>query len=235
MTAPARKIRRDGLIEDYREYVASLVMRLMRIMQLPYEHRDELTAAGYLGLVEAAERYDFSVGTDFKCYAFLRIRGAVIDCIRKYSQVSGAGYRYVKALQGAHELQVEATERDRNPTQTALNTRTQLEQMLEYAGRSAFAFRLSMTDAEAELQDKSVEQENVEHHITRREDHARLRQLVAKLPAKERFIIEQHYFCGRSFTDIATESCELSKSWISRLHSRALRLLKESYLSDEDE
>jgi RNA polymerase sigma factor for flagellar operon FliA len=50
---------------------------------------------------------------------------------------------------------------------------------------------------------------------------------VATLPEKERTIIEQYYFHDRKFSDIATQSAGLSKSWVSRLHDRALATLKE--------
>ena len=72
------KIFRKNLVEEFQEYVHAVVGRLMRAVNLPTHMEDEFVAAGYLGLVEAASRFDRDSGKKFKSYAFLRIRGAVI-------------------------------------------------------------------------------------------------------------------------------------------------------------
>jgi DNA-directed RNA polymerase specialized sigma subunit len=58
--------------------------------------------------------------------------------------------------------------------------------------------------------------------------------LVATLPEKERMIIEQHYFHDRSFVEIANNYAGLSKSWVSRLHDRALSILRAKMVASVD-
>jgi RNA polymerase sigma factor (sigma-70 family) len=56
--------------------------------------------------------------------------------------------------------------------------------------------------------------------------------LIATLPEKERLIVEDYYLKEKSFVEIANENGGMSKSWVSRLHSRALELLKERLLEE---
>jgi RNA polymerase sigma factor (sigma-70 family) len=47
------------------------------------------------------------------------------------------------------------------------------------------------------------------------------------LPEKERIIIEQYYFHDLTLSEVAQQYAGLSKSWVSRLHDRALGMLRE--------
>lgn len=223
--------KRDNLIRQYRKYVHSVVGRLIHILGLPSEMYDEFVGAGYLGLVEAAERFNPQTGNDFRCYAFLRIRGAIIDNIRATSNISGKAYRYAKALQSAQNIrQAGGPMRNKHASQWTNDGPDRMAGILEFAAQSALAFRLSLHDAESELGRLEQTAFCPQHAAEKREIETILGDLVAKLPAKERTIIEGFYFKDKSFSEIALENPGLSKSWISRLHVRGLSLLKELYV-----
>src|SRR5437868_836485 len=95
---------RDCLIEEYQSYVHQVARKLIHLMNLPFELLDEIVSSGYVGLVEAAERFNASQGVDFRTYAFLRIRGAMIDNIRNTSDLTGKAYKSAKALKAVQEL-----------------------------------------------------------------------------------------------------------------------------------
>lgn len=217
---------RDLLIEEYRTFVDFVAGRLIRRMGLPHTLFEELRAAGYLGLVEAAERFDGRRGSDFRPFAFLRVRGAIIDSIRRISDLSGKAYRYARALQAAEGLREEIYHQRASDAPGASEKEARLAQILEYAATCAFAFRLSVCDAETELAEAEGQPDNPEDLIHNRAVARTLRRLVRELPEKERRIIEGYYFDDRSFADLIDPDEHLSKSWVSRLHARALAQLR---------
>lgn len=216
---------RDQLIKRYRGYVVQLVKRFERVFGLPPEQHDEFIAAGYMGLVEAANRFASNQGTDFRSFAYLRIRGAVIDAVRETSELSGSAYRYARALAAMNELREQ---------QLSEEQRDRLGQIKEYAAQGALAFRLAFQDHEVEAsefyQEDVLDQQEL---VERRTLSSRLRQAVKKLPEKEQLIVEEYYFAGKPFVQIVEENESMSKSWVSRLHRRALKNLRELYEEDE--
>lgn len=222
--------KRDRLISEYRKYVHSIVGRLIHTMGLPSELYEEFVAAGYLGLVEAAQRFDFASGNEFKHFAFFRIRGAIIDSIRATSNLSGRAYRFAKALQAAQTLREDGLGKGDASASPGGCGRNTLAKVLNFAAHSALAFRLSMADAELELTSSENGGVTPEQTLEKKEEQHLFCKLIATLPPKERTIIEDYYFREKTFSEIAAQNKRLSKSWISRLHARALCRLKERYL-----
>ena len=218
---------RDDLIIEYQEYVRSLVGQMVQAMGLPSAHFDEFVSAGFLGLVEAAERFRPDSGVEFRNFAYLRIRGAVIDSIRACSDLSGRAYHYAQALKRANELRSSEVEED---ALAPVEGKGSLARILEYSARIAMAFRLSLDNSDGQLSQEGPHISNPEVLVSDRQEAILVKRLLAQLPDKERLIIEEHYFNDKSFIEISREYPSLSKSWISRLHTRALTLLKEAYV-----
>ena len=227
---------RDELVVAYRKYVDHLVALLIKRMHLPLEMFDELAAAGYLGLVEAAERFDFTSGSEFKTFAFLRIRGAVIDSIRRTSDLAGKAYRYFRALQAVQDLRERmlADAAMGRPRKLSQSDAQRLAVILDYAAKGALAYRLSYSDVEEEVAAIKRLDITPEDELSSRERCAILRELVKALPDNERLIIEEYYFRDKPFSQIASEHEGFSKSWVSKLHGRALERLKEMYVALAD-
>lgn len=225
----SRERNRDALILHYQHYVKQVAGSLVTKMNLPHQMFDEYVSAGYLGLVEAAERYDSSHGKDFKSYAYLRIRGAIIDSIRRTADVPGYVYnRYVKALKAAHELREELYEQQSREKDKPVND-AMLSQVLEYLSLSALAFRISQHDVESELSSMEDSALNPGRLFEIKEDNEIIHSLIDSLPSKERYVVKSYYFEGKSLVSIAEEQGDVSRSWVSRLHARALKILKEKY------
>lgn len=216
------RVKRDALIEKYHGYVERVVGQMIRTLSFPPALRDEFVSAGYLGLVEAASRFDPKRGREFKAFAFLRIRGAIIDYIRSSSHLSGRSYRAFKALEASQSMRSEMLE-----TQGSLG-KSRAEEALELLSKSAIAFRLTGVTTDTLVPETSAPDE-LEVQLDKKRNAEKIRQVVATLPEKERTIIEQYYFHDRKLTDVAAQYAGLSKSWVSRLHDRALSLLKDRF------
>ncbi len=216
---------RNGLVERYHGYVELIVGRMIRSLGFPNALREDFLAAGYLGLVEAASRFDPARGHDFRAFAFLRVRGAIIDYIRASCELSGSTYRAFKALEASQELRSDAFEEHASRVRGG---RERAQSSLEHLAKSLVAFRLSSVRASM-AQGGATDPDEPDRELDRKRNAARVRAVVATLPDKERTIIEQYYFHDRKFTEVAARYSGLSKSWVSRLHDRALAILRERF------
>ncbi len=217
---------RNGLIEQYQGYVRATVRKLINYMGLPNNRFDDFVSAGNLGLVEAASRFDPRSNDSFQNYAFLRIRGAVIDSIREESELKGVAYRRAKALALAHEIRMEAFNRVAEGKPEQKENKSCVDATLDYTAKITLSHRLSFHDCEDAINDSEGGVASPEEAFEKKERAQRIRKLLATLPERERLILENFYFKDMSFTDIANNHAGLSKSWISRLHDKGLELLK---------
>ena len=215
---------RNALIEKYYDYVELVVAHLIRAMRLPPPMKEEFISAGLFGLIEAAGRYKPDRGQKFKTFAFLRIRGAVIDYIRTSCDLTGYAYRRLRALEVAQQLREEQAERSVvGKTERPVAS----DEGIDYLERMAVVFRLAGQTEEEEANAPEQEAHNLERNLEKKRESKKIREIVATLPEKERIIIEQHYFQDRKLVEVAEQFAGLSKSWVSRLHDRAIDMLRE--------
>ena len=73
---------KNQIISHYIYLVAMVVKRLMPQYK-DYSEKDELMSYGVIGLIDAVNKFDQSKGVKFQTYASLRIRGEIIDYMRK--------------------------------------------------------------------------------------------------------------------------------------------------------
>jgi len=87
-----------GHLPLVRHIVQKVVSQLGRKVDV-----EDLISSGTLGLVKAARAYDPSKNAEFKTYAYIRIRGAVIDELRANSFVPSAAHRQIRLVQQAYQ------------------------------------------------------------------------------------------------------------------------------------
>ena len=228
MSGDSKRERRDAMIEECRNYARFLVVRMVQLMGLPSRYIDEFVAAAYLGLVEAAERFDHRNDTNFKSFAYLRIRGAVIDSIRANSELTGTAYKYARALQAIQDL---GEAEGLSGSEATADPAAELGRLLEYAASGALAFKLSMSDAEREVEELVDMDQTPEEQLRSKELRGVFNQLLSELPPQERAVMRGIYVEGKSMGEVGEGLGKgRSKSWVSRLHARGLAMVKQKYL-----
>lgn len=191
------------------------------------EERADLEAWGKAGLLEAARRFDASRGVTFRTFAYYRVRGAMLDGLRKTGTWSRRGYQRV-ALLGAVQSTSEGAYEDHCVAGREVS-REQAEQMLrEHMASMATAMTLGLFAASAVDSQEGVvavsSERDPESEYVSAELGGLLRSSIADLPPPEDEIVRRHYFEGESLEAVGS-SLGLSKSWASRLHTRAIRRL----------
>jgi RNA polymerase sigma factor for flagellar operon FliA len=93
---------REQLILDNLIYVRKILSTLMTNLPANYD-RDNLEQAGMVGLVETARTFDPSRGVSFRTYCYPRIRGAIVDEMRKNSPIPQQMMIHINAVKAAYE------------------------------------------------------------------------------------------------------------------------------------
>jgi RNA polymerase sigma factor for flagellar operon FliA len=91
-----KMIERQKLTVSMMPYAAKMAARMMLQLNIPMAMRSDVEAAAYLGLTEAAHRSDTLDDERFRGFAVLRIRGAVVDFLRKQGYYSPTAYKAIK-------------------------------------------------------------------------------------------------------------------------------------------
>ncbi len=227
---PDSKCSRDQLVIKYHRFVSNLCKKMIRDMGLPAACLEDLVSAGSLGLIQAAERYDRASDGEFLKFAFLRIRGAIIDSLRYGANLSGRVYHYAKALQLTNDVEEATLLARRKRAESKVDPSVTLAKIMDFAATGCLAYRLTESEAARELSRIPAEAEDPEQICAKETNTKKILQIIATLPEKERTILIEHYFKDKSLLQISHEQCHLSKSWISRLRAQALIRFKDRYL-----
>jgi RNA polymerase sigma factor for flagellar operon FliA len=193
---------------------------------------DDLKSFAHEGLLQAARTFDASKGVPFRRWANLRIKGAIIDGVRRWGSLPRRVYRELQAIQaGDRVLEAYDEEDAANPARTP---EAADERLSSYLAGIATAIAIgSMTAAPRENVDSEGNELSPEDRFAQAEMVARVKEIVAELPMQERTLVEKHYFGGETLDDAAA-SIGLSKSWGSRLHARAIESIARKLRSTGD-
>ncbi|QEF98526.1 RNA polymerase sigma-D factor [Stieleria maiorica] len=221
--SPSTQSDRDRLVLDNIDYVGR-ILSTMTFFSKNDDHRENLHSAGILGLVQAAASFDPDQGVAFRTFAYPRIRGAIVDELRKQSPVSPRMMRHV----GTIKRLCETLEPPITPEQLAQRSSLSIEVVLECLE----AMRFIKPDDWNDLSD--VVHKTWRTSIDSPEDLAEkeeigelLAELIEQLPEKERLVMTLYYAEELNLAEIGA-AMGLSESRTSRLLAAARFRLKEA-------
>jgi RNA polymerase sigma factor for flagellar operon FliA len=181
---------------------------------------DDLRSFGREGLLAAARSFDESRGVPFRRWANVLIRGAMIDGVRQWGDLPRRVYRELRAIEaGDRVLEAYDEEDAAGPATTPEAADVRLSGYL--AGIATAIAMGTMASRPRESVDPDGRDVTPENLVGDAELVTQVRAIVARLPDRERALIERHYF-GDETLDAAAAALGLSKSWGSRLHARAI-------------
>ncbi|MEI9953376.1 MAG: sigma-70 family RNA polymerase sigma factor [Pseudomonadota bacterium] len=191
---------------------------------------EELLSFGREGLWDAARRFDISRGVPFRGYANFRVRGAIIDGVRASARLSRRTHERLNGLQAAARISEGAFEDlsvPRPPGSGSAEAELALADHLA-AMATAMAAGLIAPTAHGESGERTLVDlgDNPEQAYGEAQLLAVIRSAIAELPHEEAELVRRHYLEGARFDHVADE-LGLSKSWASRLHTRALTRLSK--------
>lgn len=214
-----------ALFNEHRELVDVIARQVLREIGRHVDFED-LRQMGFQGLLEAARRFDDSRGVSFRRFANYRIRGAMLDGIRKSAPLPRRAYERVRALEAALRVAETAAEESVPPGRAPADLDAKLtEHLANLATAMAVGLVATAAYGEEEGEIAAVEPgESPEDAVVKAQLRHIVKEAIRDLPDDERALIEGHYLNGERF-DHVSASLGLSKSWGSRLHTRAVARL----------
>jgi RNA polymerase sigma factor for flagellar operon FliA len=214
-------------VRQYEPFVRGIAKHTTLQLEIEGDLED-LVAAGFEGLLEARKRFDPARGVAFKSFAYYRVRGAVIDAVRQNAYLPRRAYARLKAaealdIEGEQSVEQRAAGQAGGASASARDVEVNLRAIDGILGRVAAAY----ATAAGSEDDPQTEPSDPERALLVRERKDRVRRALDSLPEPERTLLQGHYLQDRRFDEIAAE-LGLSKSWASRLHTRALALMREA-------
>ncbi len=223
---PNSPAERQRLVETHLSFVRSVAAKVKE--QLPREIEfDDLVSYGTQGLIEAADRYDPAHGTAFTTFSYYRIRGAIYDGLRGMGWLPRGEYARLRVEERSNAYLQNLSDRETGTDASArdeLTLEDDVRSIADALGGVAAIFVMALDALPNKPADGAPRAEQL---VEEEQQRNVVREALASLPEKERRLLELYYFEDRSLLDAGTE-LGLSKSWASRLHARAVTLLKEA-------
>lgn len=219
----------DGQVEQYLPLVRRIAHHL--IARLPSSVVvDDLIQAGVIGLIDAIQKFDNTRGASFETYAGIRIRGAMIDEIRRGEWAPRSVHRNARAIQDAIRNVESRVGRDANDREVADELGISLDEYYAMAQDSMATRLFSIDDMESPdaLIDYAEISENSDNPSVELQREALLEGLIKAindLPERERMVLSLYYDEELNLKEIG-EVLGVSESRVCQIHSQATHRLR---------
>lgn len=203
-----------------------------RNMYLKFADTEDIVNEATLALMSAIESFDHKKGVKFETYASIKVRGAIIDYIRRQDFIPRSIRRFAKEYDAAYTALY--GELDREPTAEEMAARMKLtvERLENFTVQAAAAQTLSFEEL---LMDKGFDiaegadedgMWSAESSIHRQEKLRFLADAIRSLAERERLVITLYYYEKLRFSDIG-KVLDVSESRVCQLHSQAVQKMKK--------
>lgn len=220
---------REQLILEYVNVVNLVAGRLSMYLGYTVEY-DDLVGYGIFGLIDAIDKYDLTKNVKFETYASLRIRGAILDQIRKMDWIP----RTLRQKQKRMDTAVAKLEADFGRPATADEIAVELgisrEEYEEWKSEAEFTNMVSLDDyleqgSEGRLETFGTKFQQPENAVQKQELKQMLLEALKTLTENEQKVITFYYYEELTLKEIS-EILSVSESRVSQLHTKALQKIK---------
>ncbi len=198
----------------------------MRNMYIKFSEPDDVINEGVIALMDAIESFDASKGAKFETYATIKIKGAIIDYIRKQDWVPRNIRKFAKQLDKANSLLYNLN--GRMPTneelanQLGISEERLLKNMADCSGSLVLSF-------EELLYEDNIDEPAMDNPTDGALLNDEMRKVVAdaidELREKERQVVILYYYKNMKYSDIA-KVLGVSEGRVCQIHTKAVLLLK---------
>lgn len=214
---------KEEVVKLYIPLVKHIAARLA-INLPPSVDYDDLVSAGIIGLLQSIDRYDVEKGVKFETFAYMRIKGAMLDELRKLNWVPQKTMEKAKILQQAYselEQELGGNIRDEDICRKLNITMEELKQTYRELAAT------NLVSLEEVLSVVAEEDERPERFVEKEEVKRLLGDAIDKLPDKEKLVVALYYYEGLNLKEIASV-LNLSPARVSQLHTKAIFRLRGS-------
>lgn len=218
---------RNEIVLQYTGLVKKIVLRFKGSYN-NFGQLDDMVNQGMIVLIDAVEKFNPEMGNKFETFATLKIRGAVIDFMRKQDWVPRSQRSLSKVLEETFgELYVEL---GREPTESEIAQKmgiseVNLQKILQQRHNSIIlsyeeAINEKMMEVSPLITDEKAD-ESPESTILHNELKIKLAEAIDQLKEKERMVVSLYYYENLKLKEIA-EVLGVTESRVSQIHSQAM-------------
>lgn len=227
-TAPYLAQQRDEMVRQHADLVKRIAHHLKG--RLPASVQvDDLIQAGMIGLLEALKNYDQSKGAAFETYAGIRIRGAMLDELRRGDWSPRSVHQQSRKVADAIQSIEQETGRDAHDAEVAKKLEMSL---VDYhhliaslnAGKIIGIEDLGISE-DAMTGSWQDNEETPYHEINREQFQKTLAHCISNLPERESLVLSLYYDEELNLREIG-EVLDVSESRVCQIHSQAMHRLK---------
>lgn len=211
----------DQLVDQHTSLVKRIAYHLIGRLP-PNIQLEDLIQAGMIGLLEAARNYDQAKGASFETYAGIRIRGAMLDEVRRGDWTPRSVYRNARRITQAIRQIENETGRDAKDYEVAHILNISLEEynnmLQDTVGIKIFGFDDIVMTEEGSIIDchaspvEGLQKDDFKNLLAKE---------IAGLPEKEKLVLALYYEEELNLREIG-EVLGVSESRISQIHSQAM-------------
>lgn len=215
---------RKKLIEKYIGLVKIVAGRMYNYYGSKIEY-DDLVSFGVLGLIDSIERFDIDRNIKFETYAQIRIKGAIVDNIRKLDWIPRSLRKKSKEIQ--NEMLKLENKLGRTPSNAELaeHLNIPLKELEETLANTVNFNVTSLEDLLANkgehIIDDGKDIDMPEEVFEKKELKEILGAIIDSLPTNQKTVISLYYYEELTYKEIS-KIMELSESRISQIHSKAI-------------
>jgi len=221
---------REQLIIEYSQLVKLVAGRLSMYLGYNVDY-DDLVGYGIFGLIDAIDKFDYGKNVKFETYASLRIRGSILDQIRKMDWIPRSLRQKQKKIDLATSKIESANGRVATDEEIAEELEISMEEFNNWQGQAKSTNLISLdeyTESGSEVKTDLINKspfEMPEEVVEKQELKIKIMESLNTLTEKEKSVILFYYYEEMTLKEI---SCvlEVSESRISQLHTKALIKMK---------
>lgn len=214
----------DDQISQYTPLVKRIAYHLMSRLP-PSVQQDDLIQAGMIGLLEALRNYDATQGASFQTYARIRIRGAMLDEIRKNDWAPRSVHRKARMVAEVVRDIENRTGRDARDQEIAKGLEISLEEyhrlLQEASGHRVFSYDEMDIESFGGVESMSVRPQGPLEGLQSADFKRSLADAIAGLPERERLVMTLYYDEELNLREIGA-IIGVSESRVCQIHSQAV-------------
>ena len=222
---------REQLILEYAPLVKVVAGRLRMYLGYNVEY-DDLCSYGIFGLIDAIDKFDFCKDVKFETYASLRIRGSILDQIRKMDWIPRTVRQRQRDIDKAmHEIEIE-TGHPASDEELAAKLGISGDELNDWQSQLKVTNVISLNEfmeSGAEVPNErnlASHFEGPEEVLDKKELKEKLMESLESLTEKEKQVILLYYYEELTLKEISY-ALEVSESRVSQLHTKALSKMRE--------
>lgn len=227
---PSAEIR-EKIIVEYAPLVKIVAGRLSMYLGYNVEY-DDLVGYGIFGLIDAIDKFDINKDVKFETYASLRIRGSILDQIRKMDWIPRTVRQKQKKIDEAIRKIETETGRNAQDEEIARELGVSEEELTSWQSQLKVTNLVSLNEYVDQGMEPVMDARGNSHFaqpedaIAEDELKRVLTESLEVLTEKERKVITLYYYENLTLKEISNV-LEVSESRISQLHTKALKKMKK--------